>query len=151
MKYQSQKSCQLHLYPIFTGVKQENHIHKRSGIFCYTVLFLSFWRGFKANVDCLACMFCHLHTMDSSDSSLVQHLPTSARPAWQLSHLIHILAHVYSHLILARNLLTIDNFCCPQTKLPEGNVFSSVRLSQESSPLYRTLSPVPPLYKARPP
>ena len=47
-------------------------------------LFLDFWWhlpwGFKAKVDSLACILHGLHSMDSSDSSLVWHLLTSWRP-----------------------------------------------------------------------
>ena len=41
--------------------------------------------GFKATVDPLTYMLCHLHTMESSDSLIVQHLLTSWQPACQLS------------------------------------------------------------------
>ena len=41
--------------------------------------------GFKARVDSFTSMICYLHTTDSSDSSLVQHLLTSWWPAWSLS------------------------------------------------------------------
>ena len=46
---------------------------------------------FWTSGDYLVCVLCHQHTMDSSDSSLVQHLMTSSWPRWQLSHFIHIL------------------------------------------------------------
>ena len=41
--------------------------------------------GFKARVDRLPCVFCRLHAMDSSGSSLVRHLLTSWRPEWRPS------------------------------------------------------------------
>ena len=51
--------------------------------------------GFKARMDSLVCILCHLHETDSSDSPLVRHLLTSWQPAWQLSCFIYIL--VYKH------------------------------------------------------
>ena len=50
---------------------------------------------FKAKVDSLVCILCHLHETDSLDSSLVRHLLTSWQPAWQLSCFIYIL--VFKH------------------------------------------------------
>ena len=51
--------------------------------------------GFKARVDTFACLLCCLHTMDSSDSPLVQHLLTSWWLVWQPSCFIYVLA--YNH------------------------------------------------------
>ena len=39
--------------------------------------------GFQSHGGCLTCVFCHLHTVDSSDSPLVRHLLTSLQPAMQ--------------------------------------------------------------------
>ena len=55
-------------------------IHQVSFIFTlhFSILFLRMSPlGFKSRVDSLACMLHHLCAMDSSDSPLVQHLPTS--------------------------------------------------------------------------
>ena len=55
-------------------------IHQVSFIFTlyFSILFLVMSTlGFKSRVDSLACMLNNLCAMDSSDSPLVQHLPTS--------------------------------------------------------------------------
>ena len=39
--------------------------------------------GFQSQGGSIACVLCHLHAMNSWDSPLVRHLPTSWRPAWR--------------------------------------------------------------------
>ena len=49
---------------------------------CFGLLMMSAL-DFKARVDFLAGMICHLHAIDSP---LVWHMPNSWQPAWQLNH-----------------------------------------------------------------
>ena len=78
--------------------------------------------GFRARVDLFACMFWHMHPIDSSDSPLVRHLLTSCRSAWQPSCFIHVVN------IISRNI----NCLHCRTARPHGWVRVPGRVSPGS-------------------
>ena len=96
-----------------------DHWYPRFGLLMTSAL------GFKARVDSLTCMLCHLHTMDSLDSPLVPHLLTSWWVActWAASIHVLVLEHWWglspgSSMLLPHNMWRFTDWAKPLGPIP---------------------------------